>query len=187
MRLLLLCTVTAALSALALACSKKSEPATENPDTAATQVAAPDVAVPGLPAPDVADPDGVAPDISAEEGVPSEAYPPPKPGDGRLELGIDGDPGYTQTELTPEELAKVQAEGEASPEPAYPEEPSEPPAEGNPSEVSAESGAGGSAYDYRLRDPLYLERERLRRDQLEEASPVDRPAEGELPRGGRRR
>ena len=180
MRLLLLCTFTS----VALACSKKPEPETENPDTAATEVPAPDVAVPEPEDPDVADPEDVSPDVVAEEVVPTEALPPPEPGGGRLELGIDGDPGYTQTELTPEELAKVQAEGVASPEPSYPSEPSP---EVDPEEASAETGAGGSGYYYRMRDPLYLERERLRREQLEEPTPRERAGEGELPRGGRRR
>jgi hypothetical protein len=187
MRLVLLCTFASVLSVLALACSKTPETEREKPDTAATEVSAPDVAAPQPEGPDVGGAEDTYPEPVAQDVIPAEALPSSEHGGGRLELGIDGDPGYTQTELTPEELAKVRAEAAASPEPSYPEEPNEPSPDSDPDEASAETGAGGSGYYYRMRDPLYLERERLRREQLEEPTPHERAGESELPRGGGRR
>ncbi len=116
--------------------------------------------------------------------------PPPRAAGHRLELGIDGDPGYTQKELTPAELAKVRAEGERAPEPSYAGQPSQPsgadqPSEpsdvGEPSEVSEEY-LGDRRYMERRREPLPVERRR-------EPLPVERerdPVRTEPARGGRR-
>lgn len=124
-------------------------------------------------------------DETTEVAAPAEAPRSPA-GDHRLQLGIDGDPGYAQQELSPEELAKVRAEGEQAPAPSYPEQsddpsqarqaPSETEAAGQPSE--AEEGEN-PYYGYGERDALYRERERerVRRDDLDERSPTAHPEE----------
>jgi len=77
----------------------------------------------------------------------STGAPPPMPTDRRLRLGVDGDPGYTEKELTPEELAAENAAAAA--EPTYPVEPTEPPEAAQPKQDSEEVVEGSS-------DPYYM-------------------------------
>jgi len=148
MRVILLCLVVALLG---FGCSTEAESEPQRADEAADLAAPTEVAVPAeVPA------------------APSR--------DHRLQLGIDGDPGYEQQELTPEELAKVRAEGEQAPAPSYAEQPEDPsPTEQAPSEQPSETEEGvNSYYGYGERDALYRERERerLRQEGVEEKSPA---------------
>ncbi len=182
MQVLSIPVVILSVSVIALACTKKAEqPAGEPQAGAATE------AEPAEPLPDMADgdmpsfpPDGFPDDAPPPSGFPTEE-PPPRAAGHRLELGIDGDPGYTQKELTPAELAKVRAEGEQAPQPSYAGQPSQPSGDDQPSEPS-DVGEPSEVSEEYLRDRRYIERRR-------EPLPVERerePVRAEPVRGGRR-
>ena len=124
------------LSATACSRSTTSEQAPAQPPPA-TPVEAPPEATVEVPA-------EMPMELSAEG---STEAPPPVPTDHRLRLGIDGDPGYTEEELTPEELAAENAA--AAKEPSYPVEPTEPSQAQQPNEDSGELVEGSS-------DPYYI-------------------------------
>ena len=96
--------------------------------------------------------------------------PPPVPNDHRLRLGIDGDSGYTQQELTPEELAAARAAGAAAPQPSYAPQLSAPSHAEQPSESpdEVEDEASGTVYVGGDRAPV------IRHDIREEAKEGDR-------------
>jgi hypothetical protein len=97
--------------------------------------------------------------------------PPPMPTDHRLHLGIDGDPGYEQEELTPEELAEARAAGAAVPQPSYAQQPSGPSHAEQPSEPSDDvDESSDTVYVGGTRAPVYRHRAR------EEAG-ADKPRE----------
>lgn len=184
--------VLLSVSLIAVACTKKAEQPAEKP-----QVDAPTEAEPPVPSPDMAGgdmpplpPSGLPADAPPPSGFPTEEPPPPA-ADHRLQLGVDGDPGYTEQELTPAELAKVRSEGERASEPSYAGQPSQPSEADQPSEPSnADEPSEASDEEY-LREPLYRERrrERLPVERAREPSPVDRerePVRTEPARGGRR-
>jgi len=98
--------------------------------------------------------------------VPAEA-PPPAPTDHRLRLGVDGDPGYAQKELTPEELAEANAAAAA--EPSYPVEPTEPSQPEQPTEDSGGvvEGSSDTVYMGERRAPI-IRHEVRREDDVRE-------------------
>jgi hypothetical protein len=163
MQVLSIPVVILSVSVIAVACTKKAEQPAEKP-----QVGAPTEAEPTVPSPDMA---GGA--------------------DHRLQLGIDGDPGYTERELTPAELAKVRSEGERAPEPSYAGQPSQPSEADQPSEPSNTDESSEASDVDDLREPLYMERRRepLPAERARGSSPVERerePVRTEPARGGRR-
>lgn len=107
----------------------------------------------------------------------SAGAPPPPPTDHRLHLGIDGDPGYTQRELTPEELAESRAEGANQPQPTYAVPPSEPSKGEQPSEPSgvADEEASDTIYGDERLAPVY--RHRAREDVREDVREDERADE----------
>jgi hypothetical protein len=120
-------------------------------------------------------------ELMARMETPTEA-PPPTPSDHRLHLGIDGDPGYTQDELTPEELAEARAAGAASPPPSYHRnQPSEPAHAEQPSEPSddVDDESSDTVYVGGTRAPVYRHhaREEAREDNPREPRPAARPQE----------
>ena len=132
------------LSTAACGRSTTSEQAPADPAPAAP-TAAPDE-IPTEDEPEMAaEMPAKMPSDMPDEG--SAEAPPPMPTDHRLHLGVDGDTGYTQQELTPEELAAEKAAAGA--EPTYPVEPSEPTEPAQPNEDSEEVVEGSS-------DPYYM-------------------------------
>lgn len=122
----------------ATACSRSTTPEQAPPEQPpAIPVEAPSEAAVEVPA-------EMPTEVSAEG---SAEAAPPAPTDHRLRLGIDGDPGYTEEELTPEELAAENAA--AAKEPSYPVEPTEPSQAQQPNEDSGEVVEGSS-------DPYYM-------------------------------
>jgi len=120
-------------------------------------------------------------ELMARMETPAEA-PPPAPTDHRLRLGIDGDPGYAQDELTPEELAEVRAAGAASPPPSYRrDQPSEPSHAEQPSEPSGDvdDESSDTIYVDGTRAPVYRRhvREEAREDNPREPRPAAQPQE----------
>ena len=167
------------LAVLSLGCSQKAEEAPAQVfEVVEANVAEDKMAPP--PAPDVGEPEHVeqvklTPEQLAEIMNPAEE-PPPMPADHRLRLGIDGDSGWEQDELTPEELAEARAAGAAVPQPTYAQPASEPSRAEQPSEpsnvVSEESD--DPVYVGGTRAPVY--RHRARENAREEAE-VARPRE----------
>ena len=166
------------LAALSLGCSKKTEEAPAQVFEVVEAKVAEDKTAP-LPAPDVGEPEHVevklTPEQLAEIMAPAED-PPPKPTDHRLRLGIDGDSGWEQEELTAEELAEARAAGAAVPQPTYAQPPSEPSRAEQPSEPSGDVGEESSdtVYVGGTRAPVY--RHHARENAKDEAE-VDRPRE----------
>ncbi|MFW2388873.1 MAG: hypothetical protein ACN4G0_11085, partial [Polyangiales bacterium] len=100
------------------------------------------------------------------------------PADHRLSLGIDGDPGWEQKELTPEELEQVRAAGAAVPQPTYARPPSEPSPTEQPNEPSedgyVDEASSEGVYVDGTRAPVY--RRHVREEAKDEAG-ADRPRE----------
>ena len=139
---------------LLMACTKDAEqlppPSSDqpsNPDT--TPSAAPATQAAPAPAPAVDNAGLFVPDDDQPAAEPKE------PGH-RLQLGIDGDPGYTQTEADEATSANAQ-------EPSYAEQPNVPSSADPSSEPSSTTGESDAIYaDEGLREARYLERERER-------------------------
>ena len=166
------------LAVLSLGCSKKTEEAPAQVFEVVEAKVAEDKTAP-LPAADVGEPEHVevklTPEQLAEIMAPADD-PPPKPTDHRLRLGIDGDSGWEQEELTAEELAEARAAGAAVPQPTYAQPPSEPSRAEQPSEPSGDVGEESSdtVYVGGTRAPVY--RHRARENARDDAA-VDRPRE----------
>jgi hypothetical protein len=176
--------VISLLAVLSFGCSKKTEEAPAQvfevvPAKVAEDKTASMPAGDQPPAADVGEPEHVQVKLTPEQIMelmdPAEDAPP-TPTDHRLRLGIDGDPGWEQEELTAEELAEARAAGAAVPQPSYAPQPSEPSrAEqaSEPSEDVAEESSD-SVYVGGTRAPVY--RHHVREEAKDEAGP-DGPRE----------
>ncbi|MGB9338817.1 MAG: hypothetical protein WCB63_06255 [Polyangiales bacterium] len=122
----------------------------------------------------------VQPAVAPAE-VPQEMPTAATPTDHRLRLGIDGDPGYAQQELTPEELAAARAAGAAVPQPSSAPQPSEPSHAEQPSESpgEVEDEASGTVYVGGARAPVIRHhiREEAKEGDRREPRPVTLPHE----------
>jgi len=167
------------LAVLSLGCSKKAEEAPAQvfevveAKVADDKTAPPPAADVGEPEPEHVEQVTLTPEQLAEIMDPAED-PPPMPTDHRLRLGIDGDSGWEQEELTPEELAEARAAGAAVPQPTYAQPASEPSRAEQPSEASNVVGeeSGDTVYVGGTRAPVY--RHQARENARDEAE-VDRP------------
>lgn len=166
------------LAVLSLGCSKKTEEAPAQVFEVVQAKVAEDKTAP-LPAADVDEPEHEQVKLTREQFMeltdPAED-PPPTPTDHRLRLGIDGDSGWEQEELTAEELAEARAAGAAVPQPTYAQPPSEPSRAEQPTEPSGDVGEESSdtVYVGGTRAPVY--RHHARENAKDEAE-VDRPRE----------
>jgi len=110
------------------------------------------------------------------------------PTDHRLSLGIDGDPGWEQEELTPEELEKARAAGAAVPQPTYALPPSEPSPSEQPNAPSedgyVDEASSDDVYVGGTRAPVY--RHHVREEARDEAG-ADGPREPTRPAQPQRR
>jgi hypothetical protein len=176
--------VISLLALLSFGCSKKTEEAPAQVFEIVQAKVAEDKTAPmptgdQPPTTDVGVPEHVQVKLTPEqikELIDPAEEPPPMPTDHRLRLGIDGDSGWEQEELTEEELAEARAAGAAVPQPSYAPQPSEPSrAEqaSEPSEDVAEESSD-SVYVGGTRAPVY--RHHVREEARDEAEP-DRPRE----------
>lgn len=160
---------------LLLACSKDAE---QVPPSSSDQPSTPDATPPAASATRAAPAPAPAPAAAAAVDnaglfLPDDdqsAAEPNEPGH-RLQLGIDGDPGYTQTEA--DEATSANAE-----EPSYAEQPSVPSSADPSNEPSSTTGESDAVYaDEGLREARYLERERERArvEDTVEPRPGDEP------------
>jgi hypothetical protein len=173
MRVLSIYMVISSLAVLGLACSKRIETAPENPEAVVPAEAPAPAPAAEHPQPE-ADPGFEHKEPTTEVYLPSEP-PPPMPTDHRLRLGIDGDPGFEQQVLTPEELAAARAAGEQSPEPSYEREPSEPSYEEEPDDVAYGDDTVDTVYVGGRREPV--RRKRAREHSPAEPRPANQPHE----------
>jgi hypothetical protein len=174
--------VISLLAVLSLGCSKKTEEAPAQVFEVVQAKVAEDKTAPmpvgdQPPAADVGEHAQVklTPEQIMELMDPAEE-PPPMPADHRVRLGIDGDPGWEQEELTEEELAEARAAGAAVPQPTYAPQPSEPSRVDQPGEPSEDVGeeSSDSVYVGGTRAPVY--RHHVREEARDEAG-TDRPRE----------
>jgi hypothetical protein len=176
--------VISLLAVLSLGCSKKTEEAPAQVFEVVQAKVAEDKTAP-MPAgdqpaaADVGEPEHVQVKLTPEqikELIDPAEDPPPMPADHRLRLGIDGDSGWEQEELTAEELAEARAAGAAVPQPTYAQPPSEPSRADQPSEPSedVDEESSDNVYVGGTRAPVY--RHHVREEARDEAEP-DRPRE----------
>ena len=119
--------VISLLAVLSLGCSKKTEEAPAQVfEVVQAEVAEDKTATMPAgdqpPAADGGEPEHAQVKLTQErikELIDPAEDPPPMPTDHRLRLGIDGDPGWEQEELTAEELEQARAAGAAVPQPTY--------------------------------------------------------------------
>lgn len=172
------------LAVLSLGCSKKTEEAPAQVFEVVQAKVAEDKTAPmpardQPPAADVGEPEHVQVKLTPEqikELIDPAEDPPPMPTDHRLRLGIDGDSGWEQEELTAEELAEARAAGAAVPQPTYAQPQSEPSRAEPPSEPSedVDEESSDGVYVGGTRAPVY--RHHAREEARDEAEP-DRPRE----------
>jgi len=164
------------LAVLSVGCSKKTEEAPAQVFEVVQAKVAEDKTAP-MPAADVGEPEHVQVKLTPEQIkdlIDPAEDPPPMPTDHRLHLGIDGDSGWEQKELTPEELEQARAAGAAVPQPTYAPPPSEPSHAAQPSEPSEDVESSDSVYVGETRAPVY--RRHVREEARDEAE-VNRPRE----------
>lgn len=173
------------LAVLALGCSKEpvAEPEieyvevpVETPPPVPAEFMAPQDAQSDAPKAGTA----LTPEEIRELVGPSEAPPPMPTTDSIVHLGIDGDPGYQQDELTPEELAAARAAGAEVPQPTYAPDPSERSPVEQPSEApeDAPEQESDTVYVEGMRAaPVYRQRvrEEVREDDRREPIAEPRP------------
>jgi len=178
--------VISLLAVLSLGCSKKTEEAPAQVfEVVQAKVAEDKMApAPGGDQPqaaDVGEPEHVQVKLTPEQI--KELMDPAEdtramPTDHRLTLGIDGDPGWEQKELTPEELEQVRAAGAAVPQPTYAQPPSEPSPSEQPNEPSedgyVDEASSDDVYVGGTRAPVY--RRHVREEARDEAG-ADGPRE----------
>lgn len=186
MKALSTCVVISLLAVLSLGCSKKSEEAPGQVFEVVKVKVAEDETAPlpagdQPPAADVGEPEHVQVKLTPEqirELVEPAEDRPAIPTDHRLSLGIDGDPGWEQEELTAEELERVRAAGAAVPQPTYAQPPSEPSPGEPPSEPSEDAyvdeASSDDVYVGGTRAPVY--RHHVREEARDEAG-ADGPRE----------
>ena len=178
------CVVISLLAVLSLGCSKKTEEAPAQVFEVVQAKVAEDETAPmpvedQPPAADVGEPEHVqlTPEQIKELTDPAED-PPAMPTDHRLSLGIDGDSGWEQKELTAEELEQARAAGAAVPQPTHAQPPSEPSQAEQPTEPSEDAyvdeESSDSVYVGGTRAPVY--RHHVREEAKDEAG-ADRPRE----------
>ncbi len=176
--------VISLLAVLSLGCSKKTEEAPAQVfEVVQAEVAEDKTATmpAGVqpPAADGGEPEHAQVKLTPEqikERIDPAEDPPPMPTDHRLRLGIDGDPGWEQEELTAEELEQARAAGAAVPQPSYAPQPSEPSRAEQPSEPSedVDDESSDSVYVGGTRAPVY--RHHVREEARDEAG-ADGPRE----------
>ena len=169
------------LAVLSLGCSKKTEEAPAQVFEVVQAEVAEDKTAP-MPAADVGKPQHVQVKLTPEQIkdlIDPAEDPPPMPTDHRLRLGIDGDSGWEQEELTAEELEQARAAGAAVPQPTYAQPPSEPSRADQPSEPSedVDEESSDNVYVGGTRAPVYRHhvREEARADEPREPRPAARP------------
>jgi hypothetical protein len=176
--------VISLLAVFSLGCSKKTEEAPAQAFEVVHAKVAEDEMAPAPagdqpPPADVGEPEHVklTPEQIRELVDPAEDTRE-MPTDHRLTLGIDGDPGWEQEELTPEELEQVRAAGAAVPQPTYAQPPSEPSPSKQPTEPSeneyVDEASSDDVYVGGTRAPVY--RHRVREEAQDEAG-ADGPRE----------
>jgi len=180
--------VISLLAALSLACSKKTEePPAQVFEVVQAKVAEDKTApMPAGAQPPASDVDELTQVNLTPEQIMALMEPaedtPPIPSDHRLQLGIDGDPGWEQKELTEEELAAARAAGAAVPQPSYATQPNEASPAEQPSEPSEDAygdeESSDSVYVGGTRAPVYRHhvREEARDEAREDAPREPRPA-----------
>jgi hypothetical protein len=166
------------LAVLSLGCSKKTEEAPAQVFEVVQAKVAEDKTAP-MPAADVGKPEHVQVKLTPEQIkdlIDPAEDPPPMPTDHRLRLGIDGDSGWEQEELTAEELEQARAAGAAVPQPTYAQPPSEPSRANQPNEPSEDVGeeSSDSVYVGGTRAPVYR---RHAREKAKDEAEVNRPRE----------